>query len=178
MTEELIKELLSKAFVRLVAAYEGYGISISENDFGVDISINGYEVRKNNLGQQRTIESPNKLRIQLKSTTEKQVTRTEEGIKYRLKSKNYNDLVEQRYQVVSNPLILIVVIFPEEMENWLKLNKENLLLFAKAYYYMAEDDSTLIENEDSTKTILLREENRIDIGVTDKLYKEFTNVNR
>ena len=176
MTEEIIKEQISKVVVRIMASYDGYGISTSENDFGVDLNITGYKDRTSSQNRHRRLELPYKLRLQLKSTTEKYIKRTKQGISYQLKGKNYNDLVEQRYQVTNNPLILILVILPDEKKKWLQLNKKRLLLSIETYYYLAEDDASFVDNEKSKKTILLKKENKVDIGTIDKLYKEYTNA--
>ncbi len=175
MTDEMIKEKLSKAFVKTIASYGGYTVTVPEDDYGVDFYIARHKARCNSKNR-RLVEQPAILRIQLKSTTEKRIRRTKEGINYELKAKNYNDLVEQRPQVENLPLILIVCVLPDEKEKWLKLDKKYLSLFSEAYYYIAENNSITVDNEESSKTILLREENRIQIDFIDKLYKEFTNV--
>lgn len=177
MTEEMIKENISKAAIRMLAAFDGYGISTSENDYGIDLSIVGYGVRNSRKNQNRQFELPDRLRLQLKSTTENQITRIQEGVKYKLKSKNYNDLVEQRQQISDNPLVLFVIIFPDEKEKWLHLDENKLLLTVEIYYYLAEDNASLLDNEESTKTILLKKDNKVDIGIVDRLYKEYANAN-
>lgn len=177
MTEEIIKENLSKATIRMLAAFDGYGISTSENDYGIDLSIVGYSIRNSKQNQSRQLELPYRLRLQLKSTTENQITRIQEGVKYKLKSKNYNDLVEQRQQISDNPLVLFVIIFPDEKEKWLHLNEKELLLTVEIYYYLVEDNASLLDNEESTKTILLKKENKVDVGTIGRLYEEYTNAN-
>lgn len=70
-----------------------------------------------------------KLDVQMKSTIED--SGVGETIHYSLKRKNYDDLT---LTLLSVPRILVLVILPREVADWLNLTPERLLLRKSAYW--------------------------------------------
>lgn len=70
-----------------------------------------------------------KLDIQMKTTTIHEMNGEE--LHYPLKIKNYNDLVMTNILV---PRILILVLLPRDVENWLKVSSTELILRRCSYW--------------------------------------------
>lgn len=89
------------------------------------------------------------LDFQLKSTS----TWTKKGqtIKYKLASKNFNDIVTRNIEG-GIPLILIVMCLPEKTNHWLSIQSEALKFNSHFFWYHTESTKYL-ENENSKKTI-------------------------
>jgi hypothetical protein len=121
MTEEQQKEQFSIAYVRAVAAAARVNISRQEVDAdSVDISFCVKSVAGNPV-------SP-KLDAQLKCATELDGTETE--WRYPLKIKNYRELIGTHYV----PRILIVVLIPTDVTNWVQQTAESLSLYRCGYW--------------------------------------------
>jgi hypothetical protein len=69
MTEQDIKEELSRSFVSSIAHSKGVMCSQPGRDYGVDLCLTPIFRRIKPNGGTRLLESPNKLDIQLKATT-------------------------------------------------------------------------------------------------------------
>lgn len=129
LPENDIKEGLSKAYVKAVANSSGYPINFAEQgaDFGIDATITEVVER---IGG-RNYDNGLNLQIQIKSTTERNVRTTDNEIIYDLSNKNYNDLVQKE---VYSPRILILLVLPDEKEEWLTHSIERLILKKCAYW--------------------------------------------
>jgi hypothetical protein len=127
LPENNIKEGLSCSYLRAVANVAGYPIQFKETDFGIDATIT--ELLERDSG--RTFDSGKNLQIQLKSTTLGKIRETDTEIIYDLSNKTYNDLA---YKGVLSPRILVLLVMPEERENWLTHNIEMLILKKCAYW--------------------------------------------
>ena len=144
LPENRIKEGLSKSYLRAVANVAGYKVQFLEDDFGIDAIMSSVEERPTGR-----ISSGVNLEIQLKSTTLASVQETESHYAYELKNKNYNDLVQPG---LLTPRILVLLILPNEKEDWLTHSVEMLILRNCAYWtYLAGKPGKPIE--DSTTTI-------------------------
>lgn len=122
MTLNNQKEQFSIAYVRAVAAAAGFKISRDEvDDDSVDISIG-------RSGGNGTIRSP-KCDIQLKCTSQDVIK--DEVIHFALPLKNYNDLRDTDLHV---PKILVILLVPECVSEWLKQNEQALLMHHCAYW--------------------------------------------
>jgi len=171
MTEEQIKEQLSKHFTCVLGNMSGYKFSEPSPDNGVDLLACKVVCRMNN-GKRRFMDGSNILRFQLKCTCQSSVKVCENSIKYDLKSKNYNDLVYQNSANSLSPLILILCVLPNEKENWINLEEESLKIFSEAFFYQASETSVEVSNENSTKRIEIPLSNRITSDFMDNLYQE------
>lgn len=125
MPSEQINEIkckLSETYIKALTSKLNYALQISGREFdaeGIDLSI----IKKG--GGTGSI-----LTVQLKSTSlssKSMVSYKENEIQYNL-LKSYDNIVENTY--------LFLVIFPpeKELENWCKINEDDLLLKATAYY--------------------------------------------
>jgi hypothetical protein len=121
MTAEQQKEQFSIAYVRAVAAAARINIYRMEVDEdSIDI---GFSVRSV-AGQSQ----PPRLDGQLKCVTE--LTLDGDDFRYPLKVKNYNELVGEHYI----PKILIVVLVPPAVHDWLSQDQEALVLRRCGYW--------------------------------------------
>lgn len=121
MTEEQQKEQFSIAYVRAVAAVAGVNIYRPEiDDDSIDIGFCRRIVRER-------VQRPS-LEAQLKCTA----TPDEDADQFRfpLKVKNYNDL--RGDDIV--PRVLILVVVPSDMEQWLNQSNDQMILRKSAYW--------------------------------------------
>jgi hypothetical protein len=121
LTEEHIKEGLSKAYVSAVANKAGMNCEINGREF--DYGIDGTLIDVRVMPSGRRCESGFKIDFQLKSTVN--LTVNDEEVVYSLSAKNYNDLVEVD---VGTPRILIVLALPSLPDEWLSVTEERLLM--------------------------------------------------
>lgn len=116
------KEQFSKTYVRAVATVAGFVISEPEvDDDSVDIGIAASGARK-------TRRKP-KVDLQLKCTDMNVVSAT--SINYPLKLKNYEDLRPVELLV---PRILVVVVVPDQLADWMAHSEFELALRKCGYW--------------------------------------------
>ncbi len=83
------------------------------------------------------------LRIQLKSTSSSsQYSETNDTITYKLKANNYNDLCTP----ATTPIILGLLILPEERSEWVQWSPEELLIKGKMYWLDLSTNKTTENN--------------------------------
>lgn len=121
LTEEHIKEGLSKSYVSAIANKAGMNCETNgrEFDYGIDGSIIDVKIMRNG----RRCESGFKIDFQLKSTINLNVN--EDEVIYSLSARNYNDLVDGE---VGTPRILILYSLPEPPEDWVSVTEDNLIM--------------------------------------------------
>ncbi len=185
MTIEQTKEQLSFHYVGAIISKAGHKILPSGLPLGIDFSIrqvDSYLLK----GSKRYLELGKIVDVQLKFTTEKQIARVVNSlgkptIKYDLGIKNYNDLVYRRnFTKVQNmaPMILMVVVFKQAENDWLKLDilPEHLdfrLTFnAVAYWFYPTENHPLVEGT-SHKRIEIPASNVVDFAFADNVFKIF-----
>lgn len=169
MTEEQIKENLSKHFIGIVACHNGYQCSNPNGDFGVDLMVNKISVGTKSDGSIRYCASGQHIDFQLKATTESSVTFDGRNIKYDLEAKNYNDLVNRKEKGFA-PLILVLFILPDDKSIWLNISPEELILRKKAFWFIPQDGIT---NNVATKRIEIPVSNTIDLSFCDNIFMEY-----
>ena len=115
------KEQFSNAFVRAIAAQAGCNYqTLDVDDMSVDFSL----VKR----LSRKFKNP-QLDIQLKSTSYPDI---QNGyIMYRLPKKNYDDLRDTR---VRTPSILVLVCLNEQVQDWIRYEDEQMILFKNAFW--------------------------------------------
>ena len=97
------------------------------------------------------------LRIQLKSTHSHSLYDEEdEVIKYALKTKNYNDLCRK----ATTPIILGLLILPEDDSEWVQCNLEELLI--KGRMYWADFSSSHESTNKNTVTVSIPKTNIVN----------------
>jgi Domain of unknown function (DUF4365) len=114
------KELFSYAYIHAVVSATGYSSEITkEKDrYGIDLTISGEE--GNSFPQ---------LDVQVKCTSME--LPNDEFIRYPLKLKNYNDL---RKENITVPRILVVVLVPDKIEDWLQQSEPELCMKYCGYW--------------------------------------------
>lgn len=116
------KEQFSKAYVRALASVVG----LSMNDHTVDDdSVDCTFCLK---GGGEKVRSP-KLDVQLKCTERHVIG--EKSISYQLSRKNYDDLRDKDVMV---PRILVVMVVPNDLNDWLVAGKEETLIRKCAWW--------------------------------------------
>ena len=122
MDESQQKEQFSNAYVRAVAATAGYNVYKPEvDDDSIDWGIGA-------SGGGGTVRSP-RVELQLKCTGRDVLA--DGHVAYPLKRKNYDELRFDDYQV---PRILVVVLVPPEVPDWLSQSEESLALHHCGYW--------------------------------------------
>jgi hypothetical protein len=123
-----IKEKLSIAYMHGLNAYMNYGLEVMGKDmdgFGLDFMLINKVV-----GPGRTVGSEgNTLFLQLKSvslSSASMISETEKNIRYKM-SKSLTP-------IGTHFLIVVVVNKEENLEEWLEVNPEELILRSRAYY--------------------------------------------
>lgn len=166
MDEELIKEQLSFAYFQCICAMNKiiYNKEDNDND-GYDISfrkvinLDESEFNANIYAQVKSTSSPNMY------------SQDDQNITYRLKAKNYNDLVRRS----GNPAILLLYIMPSYKDEWLKWSIEELAMRGQMYWISLKDRE--LSNNSESVSVTIPKTNIISInsieGVMTKLVKEF-----
>lgn len=119
------KEEFSYAYISAVASVAGYSFQIAPRPLdlvGVDVTITGLV----SPGSRRRT----RLDLQLKCTSQDLLDN--EGIRYPLEIKNYNEL--RNTNLDDDPLLLVVVLVPEKVEHWLQQTETELCLKRCAYW--------------------------------------------
>ncbi|MDB6022252.1 MAG: hypothetical protein JWQ04_2109 [Pedosphaera sp.] len=134
ITENHTKEALCRAYVQAIAGRAGINASISDRefDYGIDGTFNDVHVRTEN-GKNRLVESGFKWDFQLKCTVKWDVKGTE--LVYDLEAKSYNDLAIRAATVGTTAALLIVLCLPAEINNWMALDEEQLILRKCGYWF-------------------------------------------
>ena len=129
------KEQFSVAYIQAIAAQAGLNHSKDAvDDDSVDVRISG-------KGFANAIIRNPKIEIQLKCTSQDVIKG--DVIRFPLKLKNYDDL---RGEDVAVPRYLMVLVVPENVDNWTHFTNNALILFNNCYWaslrYEAETKNT------------------------------------
>lgn len=141
------QELFSYAYVRAVAAVVGY--SVQEKTRPMD-----------NAGLDLTIEVPGELEgmdcpkfdAQVKCTTSLDIIK-ENSINFALPVKNYEKLRSTRSR---SPQILIVVLVPKKVEDWIDVSEQKLIM-KKCGYWASLKSEPSTDNKDNITVYLPRQ---------------------
>jgi hypothetical protein len=146
MTEAQIKEKISQHFISILANRMGLNVTSPFTDYGVDAIISQVETyfSKEHV---RYVESGRFIELQLKCTTESQISFRGGYLNFDLPVKNYNDLIWRRdnrhfSDKTLAPLFLILVVLPDTPELWafLGYQPERLVVTAKSFWYLPDQD--------------------------------------
>lgn len=142
------KEQFSNAVLQAVAATAGYKTSKPNvDDDSIDWTLSS-------TGGGGTVRSP-KIDLQLKSTAVPDWH--EDVLHFDLEVKNFNDLVPTDLQC---PRILVVVVVPVNVAEWLEMDHESTTVRRCAYWLSLRGEQPT--NNDFTKTVHLPRANRFD----------------
>jgi Domain of unknown function (DUF4365) len=158
VTEEMIKEAISKRFLEVIANRRGYTCLTPGNDLGVDLTFAGF-VRRREAGRDRYLKSDKHIDVQLKCTCEKSAKRRAEHVFYRLDVKTYNDLVFRKGGYT--PLILVLLVLPDDPDHWLNVTPSELMIRRGAYWYIPDDTAKVALG--AKKTIRIPEGNLLSV---------------
>lgn len=168
MTEQQIKEAISREFLRILANVHGFKTLEPPSDHGVDMIICPVTVRDTPQGV-RYLDSPFKLDFQLKATTSNGVVDEGHQIKYDLEAKTYNDLISRRNDAL--PLHLVLVILNPNPPGCISIDDTRLALSGCAYWYLPETEDVETQNR-ATIRISIPKLNRLDEGFVRARYQQ------
>ncbi len=174
MTEAQIREQLSIHYVGTLAATQGFKVERPVNDYGVDIAIERMATVTIE-GRTRHFSSGQSIDVQLKSTTNRQVERTKEGIKYNLRVQNYNDLVI-RYQwrregkLSYIPLVLMLFVLPDDRAEWVRMTPDGVLHVSGECFWYLPDPKARISKNKTAQRIFIPQTNRVNLQLFNKLF--------
>lgn len=134
MTEEQMKEEMSRGFLKILAHGHGFKVLEASTDHGVDMTVCPVTKRTEASGNTRYLDSQYKLDFQLKATTETGIIDAGTHIKYDLEVRNYNDLVYRRDDFL--PLHLVLVVLDSAPPACVSLDLVKLNLIGRAYWYL------------------------------------------
>jgi hypothetical protein len=147
MTLNTQKEDFSYAYIYAVATAAGYSLQAATrrlDDNGIDATITV-------PGKINSKRLP-RFDVQIKSTSQNILT--EESIKYKLGIKNYNELREDDPFV---PQLLILVLVPEKIEDWI-FQTEEALCVKRCGYWLSLRGKQAVSNQ-TTITIEIPRQN-------------------
>jgi Domain of unknown function (DUF4365) len=116
------KEQFSNAYLQAITSVAGYSLykpAVDDDSIDWGIAATGIMGR---------IRAP-RLELQLKSTSRDVID--DLTIRYPLKLKNYNDLRMVDFAI---PRILIVVLLPDNLDNWVQQSEEELCMRSCGYW--------------------------------------------
>lgn len=124
LTENHIKEGLSKAYVLAVAHRAGISCTLRDTDYGIDGTFHEVKTRGG-----RRVESGVALDFQAKASTRCSIE--EARVLYDLEAKSHRDLVDEEART---PRILIVLALPDEPGDWLLISPDELVMKRCAFW--------------------------------------------
>lgn len=140
MDIEAIKEELSISYLHAVCTKEGITFELPRHDEDSSDVILRRKVLLRNGSEYESL-----IRVQLKATSSlSQYSEDENTIRYKLKIKNYNDLRRNS----TTPIILALLILPENEDEWIHWTEQTLLLKGRMYWacFKGADESDNVSN--------------------------------
>lgn len=130
------KEMFSYAYIEAVASVAGYSVcrkSRAMDNAGIDLTIEVTE----SVGE---VLFP-KIDVQVKCTAKN--IRNKNCVKFPLEVKTYKTFIDTRAII---PLILVVLLVPEDLSDWLKITEEDILM-KKCGYWVSLRGKPTTENQ-------------------------------
>lgn len=171
MTEEQIKEQLSRHFVGLVASRAGFKCTIWDPDHGIDVTIAKVASLTTPGGRTRFLQTGQYVDLQLKCACESRLIPSETGFSYDLEAKTYNDLV-YRWSNPGAPMLLVILVIPDDDTSWLRVSPEELVLKRAAYWWAPEAGAIPTTNTTSTR-IQVEGTNTVDLNFVTRTFEQF-----
>ncbi len=179
MTEAKIKEQVGIQFLGMLAALKGYMVTLPNVDEGMDALLLESSPYLRNNQKTRQLWGGFCIAVQMKTTTKKQLVYEDANLKYDLDFDNFNDLIFRRNRRsqtkgVSMPMILVLLVLPDEQENWLELHtdKDRFCLNAALYWFYPEENLDFTPNQ-SSKRIEIPLANKIDLEFFKNIFNLF-----
>lgn len=167
MTNEQIKEALSRHFITSIADVHGVKCLYPGPDHGVDVTFCPVSKITKPDGTLRYLDSGNKLDVQIKSTTINSIILSNHDVKYDLEAKTYNDLIFRKDDPL--PLYLVVVVFDSHPPACLEVRATELALLGKAYWYLPDPGGIQTANG-STIRITIPLTNLVNVNFVPMIY--------
>lgn len=158
ITEEHIKEGLSRAYIMAVAHNAGFNCALREFDYGID----GTFIEVADMIGGGKVESGFKLDFQAKASI--RATRANGTIAYPLEADAFNRLVAQQG---GTSRILILLEMPTNPNEWLTLTDEQLVLKRCAWWHSLAGQQPTANT--ATKTIHIPATQRFDVPALNAL---------
>lgn len=154
------------SYISALCAHAGISYDIQRHD---DDSTDGIIKKRITLSDGDFRDT--QLRIQLKSTSSlSQYTDNGDSFAYRLKVKNYNDLCTPS----TAPIILGLLILPEDENSWIKWSEEELLI--RGCMYWADFSKCKKSTNQSTVNVKIDKANIINqdtlLNILEKIARE------
>jgi len=169
ITEQHIKEDLSRAYIQALAGQAGVIVRIGEesHDYGID---GDFEAVQMIGGKRKQTGCP--IKFQLKAT----VAWKEEAeqIEYELDVATYNHLISLSSNRVAAPIVLVVLCLPPDRDDWAQF-KEDVLELKKCCYYKQLVGSPVNKADTSKEKVFIRSDHRLTPEVLRELLKKANN---
>ncbi len=158
--KEHIQADLSVAYVTAMAVNAGYSIhDFSGKEYGIDMIIDKVTLFPNGKYDSTGVQ----IQLQLKSSIN--VLEKDDKIIYDIDSNAYNKFVNW---VSPTPYLLILFHLPKEIDNWVDINYDRLLLRKCCYWYEITDKSIL--KKDSQKRIKIPKSNIFNENALNQIF--------
>lgn len=157
------KEEFSYSYIQVISSAAGYAFQRTTTPLdraGIDLTITG-------LGVQGSMGFP-QLYVQVKCTSRDVLE--EKRIRYPLKIKNYDEL-RNNYQYP--PLILVVVLVSDNVDDWLHQSEEELCL-RRCGYWLSLRGAPATQNKGNV-TVYLPRENLFTVNALKTLMQRIGN---
>lgn len=126
LTEQVIKEQLSRAYTESISAYAGIMCSKPQYDYGIDGTFQDVEY---DAVYKRYSETGFGIDFQLKASVN--VTNKKGYIIYDLEVKNYRDLIKTK---IGTPRILILYSLPRDRSTWIEHLSDGMIMRKCAWW--------------------------------------------
>jgi len=126
LTEQHIKEQLSRAYAKAISARAGIVFREHDVDYGLDGRFSDVEYDSD---RKRFVESGFGIDFQIKATTN--IVPKGTKVLYDLEVKNYKDLIKTS---VGSPRILIIYSMPKQPSEWLTITNDCAILGRCAWW--------------------------------------------
>lgn len=154
------KEQFSLAYVHAVASVAGYNLGqFHVDDDSVDVTLK-------TKGVVGSVRRPH-LNLQLKCT--QHLTGDADHWSFNLKRKNYDDL---RYTDLHVPNVLVVMLVPDELCDWLVNGDEGMTLHRRAYWLSLKGRGALPPGQQSV-TVHVPRRNVFDVPGLVRITEDF-----
>lgn len=162
LTDNHIREGLSRAYIQAVAHRAGLNLSLREFDYGLDGTFHEVTRVAEPDGRARYRESGFKIDFQAKASSSDLIELRDEALSYKLEAKSQRDLVVEG----GTPRILIVLLLPDDPAQWLTCTEDALTLRRCAWWVSLRGQA----ETDNLKTV------RIDIPRAQRFDAETLNA--
>jgi len=171
MTEQQIKEFLSRHFVGLVASRRGFKTTAPQPDNGTDLHITKAVKMLRPQGT-RIVDDPNVLHLQLKCTTDRSVYADGDGFKFDLEVNAFNDLVEKWNADHYVKSVLVLMVLPDDHSQWLSVSIDELVMRRAAFWYTPAPGTALSTNAE-TQRIRIPYANAVTLDFIPEKFAEY-----